>query len=94
MFSFDKMITPVIIKSIFWIGVVLVVVASLIVIIAGVIDGSVGGILLGIFWGILTLVLGPLFVRIWCELMIVAFEIHKNLVEINRKTQEPFVPYR
>lgn len=84
-FNFDEMVTPVIIKIIYWIGVALVVLSGLVSIIAGIGSHFGGGI--QVLGGLLMIVIGPLFVRIWCELMIVLFEIHKNIVEINKKTQ-------
>jgi len=83
--NFDEMVTPLIIKIIYWIGVVLVVLSGLGTIIAGIGSPFGGGML--VIVGLLTIVIGPFLVRIWCEIMIVLFEIHKNLVEINRKTQ-------
>ena len=80
--NFDEMVTPLIIKIIYWIGVVLTVLGGLV---ALFVTKSVIG-------GLLTIVLGPIFVRIWCELMIVLFEIHKNLVDINKKTVLPSNP--
>ena len=81
---FDEMITPVIIKVIFWIGVALAVISGLGMIVSGIGSRYGGGI--QVLIGLLTIVIGPFLVRIWCEIMVVLFEIHKNLVEINRKT--------
>ena len=80
--SFDEMVTPVIIKILYWISIALVVLSGLVTIISGISGGGITVIV-----GLLTIVIGPFLVRIWCEMMIVLFEIHKNLVEINRKTQ-------
>lgn len=78
---FDKMITPTIIKILFYIGVIL----SIIVGIAEVFGGLFGGDGALVFMGFLTLLLGPLFTRVYCELLIVIFKIHENLKEINDK---------
>jgi hypothetical protein len=45
-------------------------------------DFGGGGLVLG---GVFTLLLGPLMVRIWCEVLIVVFRILDTLVEIRDK---------
>ncbi|MFZ7119830.1 MAG: DUF4282 domain-containing protein [Eubacteriaceae bacterium] len=80
--SFDTFITPVIIKAIYYIGVVLVVIMGLFQIVTSF--SYYGGI--GVFIsGLLTIVLGPFLVKIYCELLIIIFKIHKELTEINTK---------
>ena len=74
--NFDEMITPVIIKVIFWIGVALTVISGLGLIISGIGSRYGGGI--QVLMGLLTIVIGPFLVRIWCEIMVVLFEIHKE----------------
>ena len=83
--NFDEMVSPLIIKIIYWVGVALVVLSGLGMIISGIGSRYGGGI--QVLCGLLTIVIGPFLVRIWCEIMIVIFEIHKNLVEINRRSQ-------
>jgi hypothetical protein len=78
--KFDKMITPVIIKVIFWIGLVASVIIALGMIISGLGSRLGGGI--EVLTGLVTLVLGPLMVRIYCELLIVIFKINDSLSEI------------
>jgi hypothetical protein len=73
--SFRKMITPVFIQAIFWIVVIMVVVASLITMITQ-----------SFFAGLIGLVLGPLFIRIYCELLIILFRIYDELVAIRTGT--------
>ena len=80
--SFRKMITPLLIQVIFWIGVGLCVIAGLIGIVRGAGADFGGGTL--VLEGLLTLILGPLFVRIYCELLIVIFRIHEDLVAIRK----------
>ena len=80
--SFRKMITPILIQVIFWIGVALCVIAGLIGIIGGARADFGGGT--QVLEGLLTLLLGPLFVRIYCELLIVIFRIHEELVAIRK----------
>ncbi len=69
--SFRKMITPVIIQVVFWLGVFGCVVAGL-----GFLIGGKG------LWGLGLIVLGPIYVRIQCELLILLFRIHDALQDI------------
>jgi hypothetical protein len=73
-FSFRQMVTPVIIQVLFWLGVAVSVVAGLF---------ALGESPLG---GLLLIVLGPLVVRIYCELLIVLFRIHDSLRAVERNT--------
>lgn len=78
--KFRKMVTPAIIQVLFWIGVAVCVVAGIITMIYSF-DSYVGGV--GVFLsGLLIFILGPILVRISCELMIVFFQMNENLAEI------------
>jgi len=79
-FNFDKMITPTIIKILFWIGVALCVIFGLFQIVSGAISPWGGG--RAVLSGILTLVVGPILVRVYCELLIVIFKMHEALQKI------------
>jgi hypothetical protein len=68
--NFKKMVTPVVIQFLFWIGVIACVIAGLI------------GLRHSALQGILTLLVGPLIVRIYCELLIVIFSINDTLTEM------------
>jgi len=82
--TFRKMITPIIIQVIFWIGVVLCVLGGLGAMIAGAAaEYGGGGQVLG---GLFLLVLGPLCVRIYCELLILLFRMNDTLTEIKNNT--------
>lgn len=70
-FSFRTMITPIIIQVIFWLGVVGCVIMGL--------GSLVGGRAL---YGLVLIVVGPIIVRIECELLILLFRIHDALQEI------------
>lgn len=85
-FSFDSMITPLIIKIIFWVGVVFSILSGLGIMISGFNSYYGGGF--QVFMGILTIVVGPLIVRIYCELLIIAFKIHDSLKVIKEKLTE------
>jgi hypothetical protein len=73
--AFRKMITPVIIQVIFWILLIVCLIFA-IVLIAGHQPAV----------GLLLLVLGPLFVRIYCEMLIVLFVMNDALQEIKKNT--------
>jgi len=78
--SFDKMITPTIIKIIFWIGCGLSVLAGLGAVGAGLFSPFGGGIM--VVYGLLMIVFGPLLVRVYCELIIVAFKMYEAMNDI------------
>lgn len=69
--SFEKMVTPAIVKVLFWIGVI-------VCLINGLVRVFQGELIAGVFF----FLLGPLMVRVYCELLIVIFAIHDRLVEV------------
>ena len=69
--SFRRMITPVFIQAIFWIAVVVLVIAGVV----RLADGDVGA-------GIFLLVVGPLLARIYAEILLVVFRINENVAAI------------
>jgi hypothetical protein len=76
--SFRKMITPVIIEILFWVGVIVCIIGGLILITAGIKTNEAQSVLSGV----LLLILGPLGVRIYCEILIIFFRINETLTEI------------
>lgn len=84
--SFNKMITPAIIRIIFWLGVAASVLLALVMIIGGAASPYGGGAM--VIGGLTLLVLGPLSVRIYCELLIVMFKIHETLNTISAKIKK------
>ena len=80
--SFRKMITPIIIQIIFWIGVAVSVITGLGTIIAGIGDYGGGLAVLG---GLATIIFGPIVVRIYCELLILYFRMNETLTDISNK---------
>ena len=79
--TFRKMITPIIIQVVFWIGAVLVALIGLWKIFIGATADYKGGE--DVLIGLVVLFLGPLFWRIFCELLIVIFRINDTLTEIS-----------
>jgi len=70
------MITPIIIQILFWISVVLVVIVGLV------------GMTEDFLTGILTIILGPLVVRLYAEILMVVFKMNDHLNEINESLAE------
>ena len=69
--NFRKFITPLVIQILFWLGVALAVIGALYVMLQG-------GVM--ILVGLFLLILWPLGVRIYCELLILLFRIYDELV--------------
>ncbi len=86
--SFERMVTPVIIKVLFWIGMILSIIGGVIVffsaVITGISDGDVLLILGGLIGGPLSAIVGILLVRIYCELLILFFRINETLTDIKK----------
>jgi hypothetical protein len=68
--SFHSMLTPIIIQIIFWIGVAACIITGVIFIATGYAQG------------LLIIFLGPVVVRLYCEILIIFFRINDNLEEI------------
>jgi hypothetical protein len=77
------MITPTIIKVVYYILIGVSVLMSLGMILAGFNMPYGGG--LQVFMGLVMLVLSPLFVRLYCEILIVVFKIYEKLGSIDAK---------
>jgi hypothetical protein len=73
---FRKFLTPIVIELLFWVGVVLCFAEGI-----AMIAFSAGrfGNGFGIFSGILTILVGPVVVRVVCELIMAVFGIHEAL---------------
>ena len=80
--NFDKMITPSIIKFVFWIGSGLTILFGLIIMISGAASDYGGGA--EVFLGLLTILIGPFIIRIYCELLILFFKIHETLQSMSK----------
>jgi len=76
-FSFDRMLTPRLISAMNAIGIVLAILSGVIMIIAGINQPYGGGAT--VVGGLLWILVGPLVVRLYCELVIVLFKINENL---------------
>lgn len=79
--TFRAMITPILIQILFWIGVVLFVLAGLYGMAQGFRTGDPAAMAAGLF----VLIIGPIYWRVVAELIIVFFRILDMAREINRK---------
>ena len=75
----DKMITPTIITVIYWI-------LSVAVILVGFLSMFQGG--LAVLTGLLTVLIGPVIVRMYCEIVIVFFKINDNIKALGGKNEQ------
>lgn len=85
LFSFRKMITPVIIQILFWIGAGIAVLAGLVMIIAGLASRGGGLMLMGLIY----IIIGPILVRVYCEVVILLFKIYDELVLVRKAIAGP-----
>ncbi len=76
--AFRTMVTPVIIQVLFWVGVIVCIIAGVVMIGMGI---KLPGDQL-VLKGVLLAILGPLGVRVYCEILIVFFRINETLTEI------------
>lgn len=88
--NFDKMITPTIIKVLFWVGVGLSALSGFSLFVTGIgqMVSRFGSGFMGfltIIFGIVVFSVGVLFARIYCELLIVIFKIQGTLTSIDEK---------
>ena len=85
-FTFRRFITPVIIQIIFWLGVLICIGGGIAIMSAGG-GGDYyyggGGVEWNVLAGLLVILIGPILVRIWCELQILLFRIFDELKQIN-----------
>ena len=91
--KFKKMITPIIIPILFWIGTIICIIVGLVMIITGTTGElrefrPVGGEI--VFVGLGYIFLGPIIVRLYCEFLIILFSVNDKLSDIKDilKTQQ------
>ena len=89
LFSFDKKITPAIVKPIYWIGLILIVFLDVIYFFYGF-----GWLFSQFFFGlwimmmsILTVIFGVLGLRVAAELCLAVFEMHEKVMGTPSSTQ-------
>ena len=72
-FNYEYMITPGILKILSYIAAVVVVIMGILALTADAVTG------------ISMILLGPIVIRIYAELMLIVFEVHKELKKISEK---------
>ena len=72
-FNYEYMITPGILKILSYIAAVVVIIMGIFALTADAVTG------------ISMIVLGPIVIRIYAELMLIVFEVHKELKKISAK---------
>ena len=77
---FNRMITGDIIKYVFWALAGITALIGIFTFFGSLVVGELGAAIIGI---VIT-VLGPILIRIYCELMIILFKIHETLVDIKK----------
>ena len=86
LFNFDKMVTPTIIKILYYIGLISAAIGGIVVFFGGIISavgrGGCGAALGGLIGGPGVVILGVLVSRIYAELMILTFKIYEHLTAI------------
>ncbi len=93
--NFERMITPVIIKVLFYIGLISSAIGGITVffgaVIGGIREGGFGSVVLGflggLIGGVLVATLGALLTRIYAELLILFFRINETLTDIKKELQ-------
>lgn len=85
-FNFDKMIMPIFIKIIFWLAVIGSILGGIGTMLFGVISDSSNFIT--IITGLLVLLLGPIIVRLYAEMLIVIFKMQESLIQIRDEIRE------
>ena len=77
--TFRRMITPLLIQALFWVFSAVVIIAGIVLVIAGL--GALQRVL-----GLFAIFLGGLVVRVYLEIFMVAFRINETLTDIRANT--------
>ncbi|MCF8111960.1 MAG: DUF4282 domain-containing protein [Desulfobacteraceae bacterium] len=83
--TFRKMITPVLIQIFFWIGVIACVAIGIINLTEAYNEYAGRWNEFRVIIGLAYIILGPLFLRIYCEFIILFFRMNETLTEIKNK---------
>ncbi len=80
--KFKKMITPIVIPILFWIGAIICVIVGIVLIALGAMEnfGVDGGEM--VLMGFCYLFLGPIVIRVYCEFLIILFSVNDKLTDI------------
>ncbi len=78
--KFERMITPIFIQIVFWIGFIAIIIAGFATAIMGIFSDT--GKIVMILSGIATVFIGPIILRVYCEILIVIFKMQGSLIDI------------
>ena len=85
--TFRKMLIPVLIQILFWVGTIACVVGGLMVTTgAAAVPKEAAMVRNHVLAGAALIFLGPFILRIYCELLIVVFRMNDTLTEIRNNT--------
>jgi hypothetical protein len=82
--TFRRMITPLLIQIVFWLGILAIIGAGLVAILGDDPRIALGGVLLLLF--------GPIVLRVYCELLILTFRMNETLTDIDRALRRRALP--
>ena len=88
--TFRRMITPIIIQIVFWLGVIGCVIAGIGMMLSASATSSLMPQMPGqspalqVLAGLAVIIFGPLACRIYCELLILLFRMNESLTDIKR----------
>ncbi|WP_084399413.1 DUF4282 domain-containing protein [Henriciella aquimarina] len=82
--SFDKMITGTIVKILYYVLLVIVIIGGVFFLLQSLFSGRFGVFL----FGLITVPLAVIYVRILCEMMIVIFRISDNLSALRQMKEK------
>lgn len=88
--AFRKMITPIVIQILFWLGVIGCIIGGVVSILGGgftLIKGGGFASAVPVVMGLVWIFIGPILVRIYCEVLIILFRINDNLNVIKHNTE-------
>ncbi len=79
--KFDRLLTPTYVKYLYWLLGVLVIAGGVFGLVMSIISFSISGIISSV----LSTVIGLIFLRVFCEAMLVMFLIEARLRELNQR---------
>src|SRR5699024_6154642 len=81
--KFERMITPIFIQIVFWIGFFVIILGGLGTAIFGIFTET--GKIMMILSGLATMIIGPIVLRVYCEILIVIFKMQGALIDIREE---------
>jgi len=84
--KFERMITPIFIQIVFWIGFFVIILGGLGTAIFGIFTET--GKIMMILSGLATMVIGPIVLRVYCEILIVIFKMQGALIDIREELRD------